>query len=144
MCIRDRVETGTVPMTERSCILLYKPVFVNGETGEDPQSIDLTTGEVTNAAGETDTALGLDPSKPVKTFDAAKLLGQAKDPTQADTWEQHVEHKDYYILFATGEVYNELYTGQYTLPSDGSVAVPNTDAADMTFALESPAHMRCV
>ena len=105
------VETGTVPMSERSCILTFKPVFVDGETGEDPKHINLTTGAVTNQAGETDAELGLTPAKPVKTFDAARLLGQAKDPNVPGDWAKHEPHKDYFIMVVTGEVYNELYEG---------------------------------
>lgn len=137
-----QVDTSTVPMSESACLLLYRPVFVNGETGQDPSSINIQTGEVKNAAGQVDTALGYDPEKPVKTFDAAKLLGQATDPAKENPdWQTHLKHKDYYVIFATGEVYNELYRGEVTLPSDGSVAGPNQDASDITYTLEAPAHM---
>lgn len=137
-----QVDTSTVPMSESACLLLYRPVFVNGETGQDPSSINIQTGEVKNAAGQVDTELGYDPEKPVKTFDAAKLLGQATDPAkESPDWQTHLKHKDYYVIFATGEVYNELYQGEVTLPSDGSVAAPNADASDITYTLEAPAHM---
>ena len=137
-----QVDTSTVPMSESACLLLYRPVFVNGKTGQDPSSINIQTGEVKNAAGQVDTALGYDPEKPVKTFDAAKLLGQATDPAKENPdWQTHLKHKDYYVIFATGEVYNELYRGKVTLPSDGSVAGPNQDDSDITYTLEAPAHM---
>ncbi|MFR4987975.1 hypothetical protein [Anaerotruncus colihominis] len=135
------VDTGTVPMSESSLILLFKPVFVDGDEGTDPQHIDLGTGVVTGQSGQENDLLGLDPEHPVKTFDAAKLIGQMEVLTEQHSWQEHLEHKDYYIIFATGPIYNELYEGNYTEPPGGSVDAPNTDASNMVFELESPAHV---
>lgn len=137
----------TSTMTENNCIVLYKPVFVNGETGKDPTSINMNTGAVTAASGVNTTDLGRCPDNPVKTLDAAILIGQAPDSVEGGSWSsQHNTYLNYYIVYATGSVHNELYKGNYTLPTSGyytagKIKVPNKVADDITYSMDTPAYM---
>lgn len=136
----------TSTMTEDNCIVLYKPVFVNGETGKDPTSINMNTGAVTAASGVNTTDLGRRPDNPVKTLDAAILIGQAPDSVEGGSWgSQHNTYLNYYIVYATGSVHNELYKGSYTLPSGnytaGKIKEPNKVADDITYSMDTPAYM---
>lgn len=137
----------TSTMTEDNCIVLYKPVFVNGETGKDPTSINMNTGAVTAASGVNTTDLGRRPDNPVKTLDAAILIGQAPDSVEGGSWgSQHNTYLNYYIVYATGSVHNELYKGNYTLPTSGyytagKIKVPNKVAGDITYSMDTPAYM---
>lgn len=137
----------TSTMTEDNCIVLYKPVFVNGETGKDPTSINMNTGAVTAASGVNTTDLGRRPDNPVKTLDAAILIGQAPDSVEGGSWgSQHNTYLNYYIVYATGSVHNELYKGNYTLPTSGyytagKIKVPNKVADDITYSMDTPAYM---
>lgn len=137
----------TSTMTENNCIVLYKPVFVNGETGKDPTRIDMNTGAVTAASGVNTTDLGRRPDNPVKTLDAAILIGQAPDSVEGSSWSsQHNAYLNYYIVYATGSVHNELYKGSYTLPTSGNytagkITVPNNIAGDITYSMDTPAYM---
>ena len=137
----------TSTMTEDNCIVLYKPVFVNGETGKDPTSINMNTGAVTAASGVNTTDLGRRPDNPVKTLDAAILIGQAPDSVEGGSWgSQHNAYLNYYIVYATGSVHNELYKGNYTLPTSGyytagKIKVPNKVADNITYSMDTPAYM---
>ena len=137
----------TSTMTENNCIVLYKPVFVNGETGKDPTSINMNTGAVTAASGVNTTDLGRRPDNPVKTLDAAILIGQAPDSVEGSSWSsQHNTYLNYYIVYATGSVHNELYKGSYTLPTSGNytagkIKAPNKVADDITYSMDTPAYM---
>lgn len=136
----------TSAMTEDNCIVLYKPVFVNGETGKDPTSINMNTGAVTAASGVNTTDLGRRPDNPVKTLDAAILVGQAPDSVEGGSWSsQHNTYLNYYIVYATGSVHNELYKGSYTLPSGnytaGKIKEPNKVADNITYSMDTPAYM---
>lgn len=136
----------TSTMTEDNCIVLYKPVFVNGETGKDPTSINMNTGAVTAASGVNTTDLGRRPDNPVKTLDAAILIGQAPDSVEGGSWgSQHNTYLNYYIVYATGSVHNELYKGSYTLPSGnytaGKIKEPNKVADNITYSMDTPAYM---
>lgn len=136
----------TSTMTEDNCIVLYKPVFVNGETGKDPTSINMNTGAVTAASGVNTTDLGRRPDNPVKTLDAAILVGQAPDSVEGGSWSsQHNTYLNYYIVYATGSVHNELYKGSYTLPSGnytaGKIKEPNKVADNITYSMDTPAYM---
>lgn len=136
----------TSTMTENNCIVLYKPVFVNGETGKDPTSINMNTGAVTAASGVNTTDLGRRPDNPVKTLDAAILIGQAPDSVEGGSWSsQHNAYLNYYIVYATGSVHNELYKGSYTLPSGnytaGKIKEPNKVADNITYSMDTPAYM---
>ena len=137
----------TSAMTEDNCIVLYKPVFVNGETGKDPTSINMNTGAVTAASGVNTTDLGRRPDNPVKTLDAAILIGQAPDSVEGGSWgSQHNTYLNYYIVYATGSVHNELYKGNYTLPTSGyytagKIKVPNKVVGDITYSMDTPAYM---
>lgn len=136
----------TSTMTEDKCIVLYKPVFVNGETGKDPTSINMNTGAVTAASGVNTTDLGRRPDNPVKTLDAAILVGQAPDSVEGGSWSsQHNTYLNYYIVYATGSVHNELYKGSYTLPSGnytaGKIKEPNKVADNITYSMDTPAYM---
>lgn len=136
----------TSTMTEDNCIVLYKPVFVNGETGKDPTSINMNTGAVTAASGVNTTDLGRRPDNPVKTLDAAILIGQAPDSVEGGSWSsQHNAYLNYYIVYATGSVHNELYKGSYTLPSGnytaGKIKEPNKVADNITYSMDTPAYM---
>lgn len=136
----------TSTMTEDNCIVLYKPVFVNGETGKDPTSINMNTGAVTAASGVNTTDLGRRPDNPVKTLDAAILVGQAPDSVEGGSWSsQHNAYLNYYIVYATGSVHNELYKGSYTLPSGnytaGKIKEPNKVADNITYSMDTPAYM---
>lgn len=136
----------TSTMTENNCIVLYKPVFVNGETGKDPTSINMNTGAVTAASGVNTTDLGRRPDNPVKTLDAAILIGQANDSVEGGSWSStHNNYLNYYIVYATGSVHNELYKGSYTLPSGnytaGKIKEPNKVADNITYSMDTPAYM---
>lgn len=136
----------TSTMTEDNCIVLYKPVFVNGETGKDPTSINMNTGAVTAASGVNTTDLGRRPDNPVKTLDAAILIGQAPDSVEGGSWSsRHNTYLNYYIVYATGSVHNELYKGSYTLPSGnytaGKIKEPNKVADNITYSMDTPAYM---
>ena len=136
----------TSTMTEDNCIVLYKPVFVNGETGKDPTSINMNTGAVTAASDVNTTDLGRRPDNPVKTLDAAILIGQAPDSVEGGSWSsQHNTYLNYYIVYATGSVHNELYKGSYTLPSGnytaGKIKEPNKVADNITYSMDTPAYM---
>ena len=136
-----------VTMFDQTQIVLYKPVFVNGETGKDPTSINMNTGAVTAASGVNTTDLGRRPDNPVKTLDAAILIGQAPDSVEGGSWgSQHNTYLNYYIVYATGSVHNELYKGNYTLPTSGyytagKIKVPNKVAGDITYSMDTPAYM---
>lgn len=140
--VKDQVHsTGT--MAESSCIVLYKPVFVNGVSGTDPTRIDMNTGAIN---GLTSSELGQRPDTPVKTLDAAVMIGQANDSLEgSSTWSStHNTYANYFVVFVTGSIKNERYTGNYVTPSNataGTIKLPNTDPSNITYSLSSPAYI---
>ena len=124
-----QVTTQLGQMNEQKCLVQMKAVFVNGDKGTDPDSVDLSVPQNT---------LGRNTDDPVQTFDAAKAIGQAlcyegEDPAE------HAIHKNHYVVYATGTVYNDLYEGQVT--DTTGVYTKNEDASNFVFSFDGAAYM---
>ena len=124
-----QVTTQLGQMDEQKCLLQMKAVFVNGDKGTDPDSVDLSVPQNT---------LGRNTDDPVQTFDAAKAIGQAlcyegEDPAE------HASHRNHYVVYATGTVYNDLYEGQVT--DTTGVYTKNEDASNFVFSFDGAAYM---
>ena len=124
-----QVTTQLGQMNEQKCLVQMKAVFVNGDKGTDPDSVDLSVPQNT---------LGRNTDDPVQTFDAAKAIGQAlcyegEDPAE------HASHRNHYVVYATGTVYNDLYEGQVT--DTTGVYTKNEDASNFVFSFDGAAYM---
>ena len=124
-----QVTTQLGQMNEQKCLVQMKAVFVNGDKGTDPDSVDLSVPQNT---------LGRNTDDPVQTFDAAKAIGQAlcyegEDPAE------HAIHRNHYVVYATGTVYNDLYEGQVT--DTTGVYTKNEDASNFVFSFDGAAYM---
>ena len=124
-----QVTTQLGQMNEQKCLVQMKAVFVNGDQGTDPDSVDLSVPQNT---------LGRNTDEPVRTFDAAKAIGQAlcyegENPTE------HASHRNHYVVYATGTVYNDLYEGQVT--DTTGVYTKNEDASNFVFSFDGAAYM---
>ena len=124
-----QVTTQLGQMNEQKCLVQMKAVFVNGDKGTDPDSVDLSVPQNT---------LGRNTDNPVQTFDAAKAIGQAlcyegEDPAE------HASHRNHYVVYATGTVYNDLYEGQVT--DTTGVYTKNEDASNFVFSFDGAAYM---
>ena len=124
-----QVTTQLGQMNEQKCLVQMKAVFVNGDQGTDPDSVDLSVPQNT---------LGRNTDDPVQTFDAAKAIGQAlcyegEDPAE------HASHRNHYVVYATGTVYNDLYEGQVT--DTTGVYTKNEDASNFVFSFDGAAYM---
>ena len=124
-----QVTTQLGQMNEQKCLVQMKAVFVNGDQGTDPDSVDLSVPQNT---------LGRNTDNPVQTFDAAKAIGQAlcyegEDPAE------HASHRNHYVVYATGTVYNDLYEGQVT--DTTGVYTKNEDASNFVFSFDGAAYM---
>lgn len=124
-----QVTTQLGQMKEQTCLVQMKAVFINGDTGTDPEAVDLSVPQDT---------LGRSVDAPVRTFDAAKATGQAlcyegEDPAE------HAKHRNHYVVYATGTVYNDLYTG--TVTDSTGVYTKNEDANNFVFSFDGAAYM---
>ena len=124
-----QVTTQLGQMNEQKCLLQMKAVFVNGDQGTDPDSVDLSVPQNT---------LGRNTDEPVRTFDAAKAIGQALCYEGEDP-EEHASHRNHYVVYATGTVYNDLYEGQVT--DTTGVYTKNEDASNFVFSFDGAAYM---
>ena len=124
-----QVTTQLGQMNEQKCLLQMKAVFVNGDKGTDPDSVDLSVPQNT---------LGRNTDGPVRTFDAAKAIGQALCYEGEDP-EEHASHRNHYVVYATGTVYNDLYEGQVT--DTTGVYTKNEDASNFVFSFDGAAYM---
>ena len=124
-----QVTTQLGQMNEQKCLVQMKAVFVNGDKGTDPDSVDLSVPQNT---------LGRNTDEPVRTFDAAKAIGQALCYEGEDP-EEHASHRNHYVVYATGTVYNDLYEGQVT--DTTGVYTKNEDASNFVFSFDGAAYM---
>lgn len=123
------VDTQLGSVQEMNCLVQMKAVFVDGDEGKDPGSVNLDQPQDTQ---------GRSPSNPVQTLDAARAVGQALCYAGEDK-EEHTKHTDHYVVYATGSVYNELYHGTVT-GGDGSYS-KNTDRTNFAFSMEGAAYL---
>ena len=124
-----QVTTQLGQMNEQKCLVQMKAVFVNGDKGTDPDSVDLSVPQNT---------LGRNTDEPVRTFDAAKAIGQALC-YEGENPEEHASHRNHYVVYATGTVYNDLYKGQVT--DTTGVYTKNEDASNFVFSFDGAAYM---
>lgn len=128
--VNQQVSTQDGSRNELSCLVQMKAVFVDGDHGTDPTSISLNTPQ---------NDLGRTPDNPVKTLDAAKAVGQAL----CYQWEDHTQHqahKDHYVVYAVGPVYNDVFTGTVT-DNIGAGYSKNDSSDNYTFYLEGASYL---
>lgn len=123
----QQVDTQLGKRGEQACLVQMKAVFINGDTGTDPQTVSLTTPQ---------DELGRSTGKPVRTLDAARAVGQALCYA-GETASTHAAHKNHYVVYATGAVYNDLFTGTVT----GGTFEKNQDETNFEFKLEGAAYL---
>lgn len=128
--VNQQVSTQDGSRNELFCLVQMKVVFVDGDHGTDPDSIRLNTPQ---------NDLGRTPDNPVKTLDAAKAVGQAL----CYQWEdqtQHQAHKNHYVVYAVGPVYNDVFTGTVT-DNIGAGYTKNNSSDNYTFNLEGASYL---
>lgn len=127
---------------ELYCLVLMKAVFVDGDSGHDPEEIAMhkpLSGDQKD--------LGRTPGNPVKTLDAARAIGESacylattdEGYTDYESSQDHEKHKDHYVIYAVGPVYNELFTGNVTNNNVGYTK--NDSLNDFQFTLGGASYL---
>lgn len=126
------IQQGT--RNELDCLVLMKAVFLDGSGGMDPKSINIFNPQYDR---------GLRPDEPVKTLDAARAIGQAFCEMDEGVYEDtadHQKHKDHYVIYAVGPVYEKLYEG--TVLNGNLVGfTKNEDSKNFQFTLGGASYL---